>query len=127
MKPAYLLVLCAIAAVLLWAGCSKDKDKSPKFSESNLIGKWSSGTEFWRYDADHSGRTWDTADDVNEDDETTMRFAWSLDGDQLKHVFSGDEVHQAVAQYYTVKVLNATTLQWDDGLEVVTFTKVKVD
>ncbi len=119
------LYICLLASLcLLMAGCKKEDDK-PKFSSVDLIGKWRSGTEYWRYDKGGTGKTWDEADDVYEDDETTMRFSWVLDGDQLQHTFSGDEVHQAVIQDYTILELTSTKLRWDNGLKTVTFTKVQ--
>ena len=110
---------------LLFTSCNPFEENE-SFSSSDLVGKWrvTSKQEYWRYDSNGSGRTWDEADDVHEYDETTMRFTWSISGDQLRHTFSGDEVHQAVVQDYTIKELTSSTLRWNDGLHDVTLERV---
>ncbi|MBR1793296.1 MAG: hypothetical protein IJ764_06640 [Bacteroidales bacterium] len=96
------------------------------FNSSDLIGKWkeNGSSTYWRYDSGGSGLTWDESEDVSEDDETTMRFSWSLSEDVLQHVFSGDEIHQAVVQDYTILELSNTSLRWNTGLKTVTLSKV---
>ena len=122
-KSVLFLFLCVLSVLMI--GCG-EKDVEPSFNSADLVGKWqvSNSQEFWRYNSDGSGLTWDEAQDVHEDDETTMRFSWSLSDDRLSHVFSGDEVHQAVVQDYTVKELTSSKLVWNDGLQDVKLVKV---
>lgn len=121
---AKILLLAAVSAIMV--ACSSKEDDAPSFSSSDLIGTWvvNDTTVFWRYDSGGSGQTWDTSEDVQEGDETTMRFTWSLSGDQLSHVFSGDEVHQTVAQDYTILELSGNKMRWNDGLKSESLTRV---
>ncbi|MBQ9547376.1 MAG: hypothetical protein IJU90_08845 [Bacteroidales bacterium] len=115
-----------VAALFLFTSCAKEKEEEISFNQNDLVGKWlvSNTQLYWKYEADGTGVTWDESQDVGEGDETTMRFTWTLTRDRLSHVFSGDEVHQAVVQDYTVKELSSSRLVWNDGLEDVTLTKV---
>ena len=102
--------LCCLAALsIIFASCEKDK---PKFDESLLPGKWVSGTEYYRYDATGPGATWDTSDDVTE--EEAQPFEWTMDGDQLTliHIM---EMGGRVPKVYTVTALSNTTLSYRDN------------
>ena len=114
------------AALLLCSCTEKIKKEQESFSSVDLIGKWcvDNSQEYWRYDSDGTGLTWDESQDVHEDDETTGKFKWILDGDMLQHIFTGDEVNQAVVQDYTLISLNSSVLRWNDGLKNVTLHKV---
>jgi hypothetical protein len=56
----YLVIM--LVSMLAFYSCSSETE----FDESLLIGKWKSGTEYYRYDFSGTGVTWDTADDVTE-------------------------------------------------------------
>ena len=95
------------------------------FDESLLIGKWSSGTLFFRYDTGGSGVTWDTADDMTEVD--GQEFTWVLDQSELTHIYLMEVSGGVITKIYTVTKLNATTLEYKDDTsgQVYTFTKVQ--
>ena len=60
------------ALCILFSSCVDDVF----FDSSLLIGKWESDGEYYRYDADGTGVTWDTKEDVHEDE--AQAFKWSL-------------------------------------------------
>ena len=92
------------------------------FDETLLYGKWKSGTEYYKYLSDGTGGTWDTADDVTE--EEALPFTWTLDVDQLTHIHIM-EIGGIVPKYYTVTELTETTLKYkNDFGTTYSFTKV---
>jgi len=92
------------------------------FDENLLIGKWRSGTEYYRYDAGGNGKTWDTSDDVTEED-PGGDFTWTLVKSELTHIHI-IEMGGSVPKVYTVTELTATTLKYEDDFDSYTYTKV---
>jgi hypothetical protein len=81
------------------------------FDESLLIGKWQSGTLFYKYLADGTGGTWDTADDVTEAE--AQAFTWTLVKSELTHIHIL-ETGGSVPKVYTVTELTETSLKYHD-------------
>lgn len=92
-----------------------------KYDKTLIAGTWASGTLHEHYNAAGTGYTWDTADDVTE--EEAQPFTWTLEGSvltQIHHMEMGGNVPKT----YTVTKLNATTLAYhDDYGKSYTFTK----
>ncbi|WP_282013767.1 hypothetical protein [Marinifilum flexuosum] len=112
MKRFALIFVSIAATVLSMTSCSSDDDDvNPNFDESLIIGKWKSGTLYERYDLDYSGATWDTADDVKE--EEAQNFTWTITKDQLEqiHIMKNG----VVPKVYTITNLTATTLVYEDA------------
>ena len=63
MKKLFVFIVI-LSVSLVFHSCEKEKS----FNESFLIGKWRSGTEYYKYLSDLTGATWDEADDVHEDE-----------------------------------------------------------
>ena len=85
-------------------------------SESQVVGLWvKSGTEeYWRYNSDNTGVTWDEGEDISES-ESNMRFTWSIENeDELRMVSSGEMGNQFVPKSYTVIEVSPTTMKWED-------------
>jgi hypothetical protein len=97
-----------IAFAFTFTACKPDKS----FDSALLIGKWSQGTEFYRYDRDGKGATWDTADDVTEEEAQT--FSWTLEKDLLTLLHDMEMGESKVPKYYTVTVLDDKTLTYKD-------------
>jgi len=92
------------------------------FDETLLPGKWQSGTLFYKYLADGTGGTWDTADDVTEAE--AQDFTWTLVEAELTHIHIL-EMGGTVPKVYTVTELTETTLKYkDDFGGSFSFTKV---
>jgi hypothetical protein len=92
------------------------------FDESLLTGKWLSGTLYYKYLANGTGATWDTADDVTEAEAQT--FTWTLVKSELTHIHVL-ETGGSVPKVYTVTELTATSLKYHDDFSAnFSFTKV---
>lgn len=121
MKRFALIFLSLALTALFSTSCSEDDETQPSFDESLIIGKWKSGSLFERYDSNKSGATWDTADDVTE--EEAQEFTWSIDKDQLEQIHiivSGGKVPKV----YTITNLTATSMAYKDiDGEITSFSK----
>jgi hypothetical protein len=118
-KKLFYLIMFAVVAIL--AG-SCTKEDTTTFDQSLLTGKWQSGTLFYKYGADGTGGTWDTADNVTEAE--AQQFTWTLVKDLLTqmHIL---EMGGTVPKIYTVTELTATSLKYHDDFGVnSSFTKV---
>lgn len=112
-------LLMLTLGVLLLAACEPD----PSFEASQLVGKWKNGTEYWRYDSNFSGATWDTGDDVTEAE--AQPFTWTLEGDQLTQLHQM-EMGGVVPKVYTITALSASSLTYKDNYnQSFTFTRVQ--
>lgn len=119
-KILFYLTMCIVVSILA-VSCEKDE---PWFDESLLIGKWQSGTEFYKYLGNGTGGTWDTADDVTEAE--AQDFTWTLVSAELTHIHIL-EIGGTVPKVYTVTQLTATSLKYHDDFGVnFSFTKVGI-
>jgi hypothetical protein len=117
-KTLFYLTSCLILTILV-VSCEPEQDS---FDESLLIGKWQSGTLYYKYLADGTGGTWDTADNVTEAE--AQAFTWTLVKSELTHIHIL-ETGGSVPKVYTVTELTATTLKYhDDFGGNFSFTKV---
>lgn len=92
------------------------------FDEVLLVGKWQSGTLFYKYLSTGDGTTWDTADDVTEAE--AQAFTWTLVESELTHIHVL-EMGGTVPKIYTVTELTSTSLKYhDDFGKSFSFTKV---
>src|SRR5665648_523692 len=74
------------------------------FDDSLLIGKWQSGTLYYKYLADGTGSTWDTGDDVTEAE--AQAFTWTLVKSELTHIHVL-QMGGSVPKIYTVTELTS--------------------
>jgi hypothetical protein len=116
------LLYLTLCTVILMFTVSCEPDTQVSFDQSLLIGKWKSGTLFYKYLADGTGGTWDTADDVTEAE--AQAFTWTLVADQLTHIHIM-EIGGSVPKVYTVTELTESSLKYHDDFGVnFAFTKV---
>lgn len=121
-KTIRILVLALLASALL-NSCTELIEEEV-FNRTFLLGKWQSGTEFYKYLEDGTGGTWDTADDVKE--EEAQQFTWTLVNDELTHIHILELGGTGVPKIYTVTELSSTSLKYKDDFGVThTFTKVE--
>ena len=121
-KIFYYLLLATMASALLFS-CTELMEEQV-FNRSFLVGKWQSGTLFYKYLEDGNGGTWDTADDVTEAE--AQQFTWTLVNDELTHIHILEIGGTGVPKVYTVTELTSTTLQYRDDFGAShTFTKVE--
>ncbi len=118
MKKIFSIILF-FALTILFAGC--DFFGKNTIDATLLPGYWQQGTVHEYYNADGSGYTWDTADDVTE--EEAQPFNWTLTGATLVQSHQM-EMGGVVPKTYTVEKLTATTLSYhDDYGRTYTFTR----
>ena len=114
MKNRTLAALLLLAFVpMLLVSCTEEV-KPVEVNDSLLIGKWQKETnmqEYWRYDADSTGETWDESEDVQEGE--GIKFNWSTEEDQVRLDFYG-EMGQHVYYDYTVVTQTESRLEWKD-------------
>lgn len=120
-KTLFLSAMCLVAVVCLFSSCAPEES----FDETLIVGKWQSGTLYEKYEANHTGTTWDTADDVTEAE--AQKFTWTLEKNILTQIHIMEMTGQGtVTKVYTVITLNATTLKYEDDFgNQKTFTKVQ--
>ncbi len=106
-------IVCAGVFLLgmLSTSCKEDLD------EELLLGKWREGSEYYRYDADRTGVTWDVADDMSE--EEALSFTWELTDDHLTHYHQFEVGSAVVPKTYKVTKLTASQLQYSDNVGTV--------
>jgi len=120
MKKSVLYLTLFTLFVLFTVSCEPETQVS--YDQSLLTGKWKSGTLYYKYLADGTGGTWDTADDVTEAE--AQAFTWTLVADQLTHIHIM-EIGGSVPKVYTVTELTETSLKYHDDFGVnFSFTKV---
>ena len=106
--------------VVILCGCDSIFHKE-KFDKNLLSGKWVSGTIYEYYDLSGTGYTWDTADDVTE--EEAQHFSWTLEKNVLTQIHQM-EMGGSIPKKYTVTKLNVSTLEYHDNYgKYYTFTK----
>ena len=116
----------AVLAVVLLAGCKKDKGKL-NVSPDQVVGLWQkSGTqEYWHYYSDGTGNTWDVSDGLHEGDSGSFKYTWYItDGDLLCHEMKMHRnEHVTVPARYYIKEISSSTLRWDEGTAEYTLIK----
>lgn len=119
MKKIISFIALCVTIALLTPSCEPEAES---FDETLLTGKWQSGTLFYKYAADGTGHTWDTSDDVTEDE--AQNFTWTLVESELTHIHIL-EMGGTVPKMYTVTELTSSTLKYHDDFGVnFSFTKV---
>lgn len=120
------LVFLFILIAFLFNSCKKEVNTNSQkilTFEELIIGKWvTNNTLFYKYAADSTGSTWDTSDDVTEDE--AQKFTWNIKKSVLTqtHIM---EIGGNVPKVYTITTLSSTNLIYkDDFGNVTTFTKV---
>lgn len=101
-----------ILAVCLFASC--DDELEVTIDDTMLIGYWQAvdnPSEYWRFDAQLSGETWDLSEDVQEGEGT--RFNWNTSLTQL-HIDLYGEMGQHVFYDYTFTAQTRNEFTWKD-------------
>jgi hypothetical protein len=106
-------MMMLLPAVGFFGGCSDDPVLV--FDPSELMGKWvvEGQQEYWRFRTDGTGVTWDESEDISEE-ESNLKFEWSLDKDELTCVFRGENENQAVPKVYRIREISSYAMKWED-------------
>ncbi|HNX78912.1 MAG TPA: hypothetical protein PKJ24_03470 [Prolixibacteraceae bacterium] len=122
MKRIATRILLLFAFTLALGACTLTPEDETTWDETLLYGKWKSGTLWYKYVSDGTGKTWDTADDVSEAE--AQSFTWTLVQSELTHIHIM-QMGTTVPKVYTVTELTSTTLKYKDDFNVShSFTKV---
>lgn len=120
------MTLLLPAVLFLMVACKKEKE-NPSFDSNLLLGKWVSGSEFYRYDSDSTGVYWDTADDVHEEEAQPFKWSYDDEDNSLTHIHWMEMTQDwTVPRVYTVVTLNDSCLVYKDKSgKSYSFTKIK--
>jgi hypothetical protein len=119
MKKILTILVSCILISTLFTSCEEEE---PYYDDALLIGKWKSGTLFYKYLNNGTGTTWDTGDDVTEAE--GQEFTWALEKSELTHIHI-IEMGGTVPKVYTVTELTSSTLKYkDDFGKTYSFIKV---
>ena len=122
MKKTSLLLSVLVFALttIVFSSCGEPE---VEYDKALLIGKWQENTLYEVYQAGGLGYTWDTADDVTE--EEAQQFTWTLVGDDLTQIHIM-EMGGSIPKVYTVTNLTETEFSYEDDFgKKHSFVKVK--
>ena len=127
-KSILVLLVAAFFVTLFTVSCSKKKDESKSYSEL-IVGRWktSDGGHYEVYNSDGTGKMWDPADDVQEDEANT--FTWSIDENnkQMTQIIHSQELGFDTPQYCNIITLNETSFTYNNEGWRATYTLIKVN
>jgi hypothetical protein len=107
MKKLLLFAMFIAFIIIILISCEKEEEN---FDASLLTGKWQSGTLFERYFSNGDGYTWDTVDDVQE--EEAQHFTWTLTGSTLTQIHIMELGATPVPRVYTVTELTPANFEY---------------
>jgi hypothetical protein len=115
------LIMAALAVVLL-AGCKKDKP-TLNVSDSEVTGTWrKNGTnEFWCYRGDHTGCKYNTDEGFSEEF-PSYTYEWSVSEDQLRHVTYEQGV--PITRTYTITAISSSSMEREEEVGTYNLTKI---
>ena len=119
------LTLANLLLLFAFTACTPDPVlPTADFEITDLYGKWESGTEYYVYNSNGTGYTWDEGDGVYEDE--AQLFTWEVDESEMIHVHKM-EMGGDVPMYYIITELTESTLKYYDAYnEKDTYTFIKV-
>lgn len=121
MKNRILALVCLFLTIGV-SSCGLFGGGEQELDPALLVGKWEENGLYERYYSNGKGLTWDTKDDVSE--EEAQPFTWTLSGTTLsqEHILFNGAI---VPKIYTVSELSSTKLSYHDNYGVNHyFTKV---
>ena len=105
----------AFVVTLGMVSCKKESPSEKTYTEL-IVGRWktSDGGHFEEYYSSGTGKMWDPADDVQEDEADT--FTWSIDENnkQMTQIVHSQELGFDTPQYCNILILNESTLKYDN-------------
>jgi hypothetical protein len=121
------LVLTFFVSLLTFNSCKKT-DSSADVNPEMIVGRWCTSDEghYEVYYSDGSGKMWDPADDVTEDEAT--EFTWEIDDNKKLTQYIQFEGGQAVIpQYCNILILNETTFKYNNDGWRAEYTLTRVE
>lgn len=128
-KSIILVIIVAFLLTLANVSCKKKTEETKKTYSELVVGRWktSDGGHFEVYYSNGTGKMWDPADDVQEDEADT--FDWSIDEGnkkmtQIVHYQGGQG---ELPQYCNILTLNETTFKYNNEGWRAEYTLTKVN
>ena len=116
MKKILIVLIAAFIVTLGMVSCSKeDKKEEPQKTYSELIvGRWKTadGGHYEVYNANGTGKMWDPAEDVQEDEADI--FDWTIEGSQMTQIVHFQSGQGDVPQYCNILILNESTFKYNN-------------
>ena len=124
-KSFFKLTIYALFLLFSLSACQPNEElPTVEYDITDLYGKWESGTEYYVYNSNGTGYTWDEGDGVYE--EEAQPFTWEVDESEMIHVHKM-EMGGDVPMYYIITELTSSTLRYYDAYnEKDTYTFIKV-
>ena len=118
-KKSFLRLLSLFFVLVTFVGCIPE-EITPEFVESDIYGTWQSGTEFYKYNADYTGVTWNENDDMSEAE--GQLFTWEIQGVDMTHIHIM-EMGASIPKTYVIDELTPEVLKYHDTFKHYTFYK----
>ena len=113
-KKTVLLSLSFLFIMAAFTGCIPEELlPTVEYDITDLYGKWESGTEYYEYFSDGTGRCWDEGDGVYADE--AQKFTWEVDESEMIHIHKA-EMGFDVPDHYILTELTASTLKYYDAI-----------
>lgn len=118
-----IIILLGVIAFVIWR-MAQPKYHEPEilepevFEDSSidkdiLVGLWQMGTVYYRYNADGTGCTWDTADDVTEAE--AGKFTWELKEKILTHFHQMEIGSAIIPKTYIITQIDLMNMEYEDN------------
>lgn len=124
-KSFFKLTIYTLFLLFSLSACQPNEElPTVEYDITDLYGKWESGTEYYVYNSNGTGYTWDEGEGVYE--EEAQPFTWEVDESEMIHVHKM-EMGGDVPMYYIITELTSSTLRYYDAYnEKDTYTFIKV-
>lgn len=124
-KSFFKLTIYTLFLLFSLSACQPNEElPTVEYDITDLYGKWESGTEYYVYNSNGTGYTWDEGEGVYE--EEAQPFTWEVDESEMIHVHKM-EMGGDVPMYYIITELTSSTLRYYDAYnEKNAYTFIKV-
>lgn len=128
-KTISIILIVAFIVTLSVVSCKKKtSNPTPQKTYSELIvGRWmtSDGGHFEVYNSDGTGKMWDPAEDVQEEDADT--FDWTIEGSHMTQMIHFQGGQGEVPQYCNIITLNESHFTYNNEGWRAEYSLVKVN
>lgn len=118
-----IIILLGVIAFVIWRMAQptyhEPENLEPEVFEDSsidkdiLVGLWQMGTVYYRYNADGTGCTWDTADDVTEAE--AGKFTWELKEKILTHFHQMEIGSAIIPKTYIITQIDLMNMEYEDN------------